>query len=443
MASSMFWRKLILLNIGLFIVIVRLYGMIFDKLEKKTSNSSVFPLEDEDGYPFIEHLNCNLRNLYLNSKGFENNIIIPENINLSKENRICSFNDKQLICKNDTICIENLNNNNNSDLNLKFELPLYHVIDEFDGNKFWYAINEQNSFLNKKSLNVIHKILIGYETYINLMIYKKIKDENFLKEKVTYSYENLNSLFYLHSLILQSSFILDDNNIIDIKNKTKIRIHFLKNYYEECINLSSGNLFQFNSLIKEEIIIIFNKIKKIINCIPDNNIISKKSSLIDIDALITILKIYSFKEITENEIENFKFFASNLILITNEIFKLDIKIKRESLKYNNISKNLFIFFWGAVITGILFVNKYFIQYKEYYSRKDKKYNRYQQNMAEQVKKMKQYQENLNKIKEKTSKENNEEYNKDLKKYSPEEIEYIEKITSNSNGKGEEFVFTHQ
>ena len=47
------------------------------------------------------------------------------------------------------------------------------------------------------------------------------------------------------------------------------------------------------------------------------------------------------------------------------------------------------------------------------------------------------------IKKKTSKENNEEYNKDLKKYSPEEIEYIEKITSNSNGKGEEFVFTHQ
>ena len=187
----------------------------------------------------------------------------------------------------------------------------------------------------------------------------------------------------------------------------------------------------------------FNIIKQIINCIPDNNISSKKSSLIDIDALITILKIYSFKEITENEIENFKFFASNFILIINEIFKLDVELKRESLKYNNISKNLFIFFWGAVITGILFVNKYFIQNKEYYSRKDKKYYRYQQNMTEQVNKMKQYKENLNKIKEKTSKENNEKYNKDLKNYSPEDIEYIEKITSASNGKGEEFVFSHQ
>ena len=439
----MFWRKLILLNIGLFIVIIRLYGMIFNKLENKSSNASVFPSEDEDGYPFIEHLNCNLKNLFLNSKGFENNIIIPENINLSKENKICSLNDKQLICKNDNVCIENLNNNNNSNLNLNFELPLYHVIDEFEGKKFWEAINEQNYFLNKKSLNVVHKILTGYETYINLMIYKKINDQNFLKEKVTYSYENLNSLFYLHSLILQSSFFLDDNNIIDIKNKTRIRIYFLKNYYEECINLSSGNLLEFNSLIKEEMIMIFNIIKRIINCIPDNNLISKKSSLIDIDALITILKIYSFKEITENEIESFKFFASNLILITNEIFKLDIELKRESLKYNNISKNLFIFFWGAVITGILFVNKYFIQYKEYYSRKDKKYNRYQQNMTDQVNKMKQYKENLNKIKEKTSKENNEKYNKDLKNYSPEDIEYIEKITSASNGKGEEFVFSHQ
>ena len=57
--------------------------------------------------------------------------------------------------------------------------------------------------------------------------------------------------------------------------------------------------------------------------------------------------------------------------------------------------------------------------------------------------MKQYQEELNKIKEKTSKENNEKYNKDLKNYSPEDIEYIEKITSASNGKGEEFVFSHQ
>ena len=45
-------------------------------------------------------------------------------------------------------------------------------------------------------------------------------------------------------------------------------------------------------------ITILNDIKKIINCIPNNNMISKKSSLIDINSLITILKIYSKKEIT-------------------------------------------------------------------------------------------------------------------------------------------------
>ena len=58
-----------------------------------------------------------------------------------------------------------------------------------------------------------------------------------------------------------------------------------------------------------------------------------------------------------------------------------------------------------------------------------------------MKQMKEYQEHLKKIKEKTSKENNEKYGESLKNYSPEELKYIEKITSNSNGKGEEFVFT--
>ena len=276
------------------------------------------------------------------------------------------------------------------------------------------------------------------------MLYYKINDENFIKDKVTFNYDILNNLFYLHSLILQSSFLIDDEDgFLDFRNKSQINIYFLKDYYNQCINVSSGNLNEYNSLVQDDILIIFNNIKKIINCIPENNLISKKSSLIDIEAIITILKIHFKRQITENEFEKFKFFSSNLIYIINEIFNLDIHIKREAIKYNNISKNLFIFFLWAIITGILFVNKYFIQYKEYYSRKDKKYNRYQQNMTDQVNKMKQYKENLNKIKEKTSKENNEKYNKDLKNYSPEDIEYIEKITSASNGKGEEFVFTHQ
>ena len=441
MSSSMFWRKLILLNIGLFIVIIRLYGIIFDKLEKKTANPSVFPSFDEDGYPFLEHLNCNLKNLYLNSKALGNNIIIPKIINLKEDNKsnICSLYDKQLICKNDSLCLERLNNNNNSHLN--FELPLYHIIDEFDGKIFWNSINEQNYILNKKSLNIVHKILSGYEAYVNLILYNKIKDENFIKDKVTSNYDILNNLFYLHSLILQSSFLIDDEDgFLDFRNKSQINIYFLKDYYNQCIKVSSGNLNEYNSLVQDDILIIFNNIKKIINCIPENNLISKKSSLIDIEAIITILKIHFKRQITENEFEKFKFFSSNLIYTINEIFNLDIHIKREAIKYNNISKNLFIFFWGAIITGILFVNKYFIQYKEYYSRKDNKYT-YRQKMEYKMKQMKEYQEHLKKIKEKTSKENNEKYGESLKNYSPEELKYIEKITSNSNGKGEEFVFT--
>ena len=61
----MFWRKLILLNLGLFIVIFRLYGLIIDKIDKKSNEVSIFPVFDEGGYPFYEQIDCNLKNTFI------------------------------------------------------------------------------------------------------------------------------------------------------------------------------------------------------------------------------------------------------------------------------------------------------------------------------------------------------------------------------------------
>ena len=70
----MFWRKLILLNLGLFIVIFRLYGLIIDKIDKKSNDVSIFPIFDEGGYPFYEQIDCNLKKV-LRERFFSHNFI--------------------------------------------------------------------------------------------------------------------------------------------------------------------------------------------------------------------------------------------------------------------------------------------------------------------------------------------------------------------------------
>ena len=64
-----FWKKATLLNFGLFIIIIRIYGYIIDKLNSKANLTSLFPSSDENGYSFEDQILCGLKQLkYISDK---------------------------------------------------------------------------------------------------------------------------------------------------------------------------------------------------------------------------------------------------------------------------------------------------------------------------------------------------------------------------------------
>ena len=60
---TFFWKKLIILNLGLLIILVRIINSILRVLGKNAENNSVFPKVSENGYPFFNSINCNIRKL--------------------------------------------------------------------------------------------------------------------------------------------------------------------------------------------------------------------------------------------------------------------------------------------------------------------------------------------------------------------------------------------
>ena len=98
---KLFWKKLTVLNIGLLITIIRLYGLFLSKIEKYKNNSSVFPSEDENGYPFFDQISCNLKQLFLISNFMGNNSNVQDQ-NFPKfyeKNEKCNFISRVNICK--------------------------------------------------------------------------------------------------------------------------------------------------------------------------------------------------------------------------------------------------------------------------------------------------------------------------------------------------------
>ncbi len=45
-----FWKKITLYNLGLLIIIIRIYGFIIEKYKSKENINSIFPLVDDNGY---------------------------------------------------------------------------------------------------------------------------------------------------------------------------------------------------------------------------------------------------------------------------------------------------------------------------------------------------------------------------------------------------------
>lgn len=358
MASSMFWKRLTILNIGLIFLFYKTYLIFEDIITNKMMNSPIFPALSDDGYPFLEKIDCDFEKINKLTELLENN---PNRESIVIENKYvsCPVKEKNLICKGNNTCLDNLKVFKS---NMKFDLSNYHLIDDFDGNLFWNMIYEKNTNFNKTSLNFIRKIISGYHSYINLILFFQNKDINIIKEKLTNSPERLNNLLYLYSLIYESSYFLNEEYNVLKKNEISLK------YIKECINLSSESLLNHKKK-EEEILIIFNGIQKIINCIPNQYYISKYSSLIDIEALLTMLKIHFVKQITESELLNFKFFSFKFLSSFNELFEFEKIQTQKSIKYYKLSNYFPILYSGILIIGFLYLNSYFIKNKEYYSSK--------------------------------------------------------------------------
>ena len=383
MASIAFYKRLCILNIGLIFLLYRTYIIFEDKINTIIYDHPLFPQEAEDGYPFIDKIDCDLKFFISMSKKFDNNFINDNDINfiIDNNNNLCSFNFQNYICRENNNCYNNINSHFN---NINFDINKYHLIEDFDGKLFWDAIYEQNIIFNNISLNFVRKIISGYHSYVNIILFTKQKNSNFIKDKLTNSYENMNNLLYLYSLIFESSsFLNDEYNEFKKYNQNDNTI-----FINKCIKLSSGNLFDYDN-IKNEIILNFQNIKKIINCIPNKNYISKYSSLIDIEAIITMLKIYYGKQITKNELINFKFFSYNFITSLNAIFSYDIKQRGLSNRYLDFNQYFpFIYLFFSIIL-LLILNQYFVKNKEFYSSKiykPKKRKVYYQDEVERMRK---------------------------------------------------------
>lgn len=440
---KMFWRKLTLINIAVLMITLRLYSLFIAKIQKKLDNVSIFPSEDEYGYPFIEQIDCNLGSLYLVNQPLVNYSISRENIKLTNINQ-CDFMSKLLLCKNDELCYNNISSNiyETSYKNYQINKENYHKNTGYMGENLWEEIYNLNSYKENKEndnneyeLEFLYRIINGYETYIRLLLNKK--DYEAIQDKVTYSYDRINDMFYLYSLLLKASLTYENKvfeGIVDYDANKTI------GFYQYCLKNSEDEIPNLSEEFKQKTIENMNKIEKMINCISEKD--AKYSSILDIRGLKSMLEIlFNTKKIfriQENEYKNLLYLTSNFINCIDDLFKAEYDIKYTNNKYKMIYDYGFMFFIGMGISVFLMMNAYFIKNRDKIDSK----KRFIKNVkAENIRKEIKYQEALKKESERVKKEYREkngiERGVPISQFTKEELEYVEKLTQN-NG---DFVVT--
>ena len=455
MIFNSFWKKIFILNIVLLIVVYRIFNVIEKYLKQNSYYNSLFPVITEDGYPFFNSINCDIRSLISITKRIIDNyntqkFLFPNNLMTSKD---CSFISKYTICKENIECLKKINKN-------KEEINVYNSFDIDNFNYLYHSevndykiqniigissfiniLNNKNKFIDSNNNNIeisfYNKIISGYYSFLIVKQYDNNIKKNLHTNNNDYynynilrqitQYENkVNDLFYLHSLILYSYIKLNKNSLNE--NSTEIAdLNNILDYAHQCIELSD---YQFE-LTQTKIIpknsknfeIIFKKeIKDLIDCIPD--IYERSSFLIDIVSLNAMVKVLSEgKNITEYEYNSLHYFLVELSKRINDIFNAEIELKN---KVNLLQQNhiYIIIIYGCLsLAGILFINRYFMKNKNKYEAKRKrkefndnyKYNNLTQNFTK---------------KQNDNKTNNNENKKQL---TQEELEYIQKLAKENKG----------
>lgn len=398
-----FWKKITIFNFGVFVIVLRIFGPILKYINDQSANDSIFPKTAENGYPFTDQINYNIKDIKLISHS-----LIEKNKHKTQPNpsltlptfNFCSFAEQINICKDNKNCFEYLNKIKEGNYN-------YHNFNEYSNN---YLNNEniiqlfleQNQFYDEKlgqkiEIPFFYEVVNGYSSYLNIIS----KDNNLIK-LITHNEIKLNNLFYFYSLYLLS--YIKRSNITN-----DIMINKLMAYKEEEImnQINMIDIFTKNELKK---IWDNNIIEKIINCLPDFD--RRYSLLLDINSIKTIQNIL-FGDKTNDD---FDFVFEQLNKGINYIFMEDDKLRTNAEFFINY-KSYFIGIYWIIATGfIYYTNKYFLKHKEYYGKKSRIGKNIYTN--EQLKKYKKYQENLKKIMQKQNRS----------KYTAEELKMIENLT---------------
>ena len=402
---SNFLKKITIYNAALLIIFLRIYGPLNDYIEENSGKNSIFPKSDENGYPFQEALKYNIDDIKRITT-----ILKTDNKKIKNENKFipilpftsnkCSFFKIIEICQDNKECFQEM-------IKIKEGSFLYHKIQEYNktyslnNEKIINLIQYKNQFLNENKtmmeIPLYYQIIDGYSSYLLILS----DDINLIKE-VTQNELKMNNLLFFYILYLKCY----------INNNNNSRIYKFFEMQEDNLNNIISSLSHAK---KEELMNIINKIlpENIINCIPDLD--TRFSFFIDFQSINEMLQILFNRAKKNHNLDKFNFLFQKLSNAINKIFVLDEKIKVRGDIFLQIKKYMVYIYWSIAFLIIFFCNKYFIKHKEFYTSKTRTIKNVNRNM--EYKKYLKYQENLIKIQK-----NNRN------KYTPEEIEMINKLT---------------
>ena len=466
---SFFWKKLLVMDLGLIVILVRIFGMVWGYLSKISNNSSIFPQSTENGYPFFDSINCDMTNMLHilenilleenNKKDFDtynSELLFNSFLNSFKSNE-CSFIDHINICSDNKKCFDELkynyvdNEQNITDLygvNNQGKMNILNII------KLFQEKNEFHSY-NKDIIEIesYYKLISGYNSYLNIKLYEQNKNNNNYKilKETTNNEDKVNNLFYTYSLLLKAYTLL-------YKNKLSSNITDSINYIDECLNenedqfTNKKSILYTNEFNKNKLKELFNdELINIINCIPEFK--SRFSYELDINALRTTMDILlSDREtITKKDKKIFNFFLKEFSKSIKTLFIVDVQIRQKANIFFKYQPYFIIIYICISLGTFIFLNRYFIKNRQHYtgSKILEKYKMDRYNFLYNDKHH-QYLAKLQEMEEKRKNEENKNLNNnnvnninanginennldDKDKCTKEELEYIEKLAKEHKG----------
>lgn len=400
---SRFLKKITVYNIGILIILLRIYGFLVYYVFEYSENMYIFPKVGDNGYPFEESVKYNLEDINrISTLLLKKNKRIFKPITLFTSNQ-CSFFGKLNMCKGNDNCFEEMNI-------IKEGNFIYHQNETENNNillKNSHILNlmkEQNKFIDEnnieKELPFYYKIIDGYSSYISILS----TDIDSIKN-ITRNEEKINNFFFLYVLYLKaytSNYKVNNDFIIN-----KILLNQDKNINETIFSMDQSNVEQLMNIMNKTIK------NEIINCIPDLD--KRYSFLIDFKSLLAMIQTLLKIKPNNYEYRIFDFLFMKLNKAINYLFYLEKQTKNKVFIFSIIRKYISYIYLVICIIVLYYLNKYFIQKKEFYDENKIRNN----NLIDKskYKKLLKYKKNLEKI---------ERENKS--RYTQEEIDMINKLT---------------